>query len=266
VTAPVRERPRVSVVPTGVPAAGSAHVAALLQGPPRRVEVLATGPHAVYLSDRGDHRGCLAVLGRDAVAVPVGLRTALPTLARPTTATVGDGAVHLDGLTVRLARVVSTTVPRLPGLPDAGAHAVRPWLRPGHDPRLDAATAQLPPSAAEALARGDVTGLVGLGDGFTPVGDDVVCGWLVTRHALGRPADVPIPLQRTTPVSAAFLERAAAGEAIPPLRELLVRLAADSAPAELHHRLDDLLQVGSSSGAGLAIGAALALIPFERTS
>jgi hypothetical protein len=221
------------------------------------VPVIAAGPHAVYLGVAGP---CLAVLDAHAIPVPLGLRTVLHRLPRVRTAVVGDGCVRLGPLTIELTRMVDPTVPRLHHLREH-AGITRAWLQPGFHPGLDAAHRQLPTSALGALHHGDVGGLVGLGNGFTPVGDDVVCGWLVTRHALGLPSDVDLPLRRTSAVSGSFLRRAALGEAVPQLCELLVAVATGVGPDQVATQLDDLVQVGSSSGAGLAVGVAVALNP-----
>jgi hypothetical protein len=161
--------------------------------------------------------------------------------------------------------MIRTTVPRLPHLRERST-ATRAWLVPGEHPELDPAHRQLPAPALRALQLGEPTSLVGLGDGFTPVGDDAVCGWLVTRYALGMSTDVVLPLRRTSVVSAAFLRRAAAGEAIPQLSELLVAIGTGVGPEQVSSQLDELLVVGSSSGAGLAIGAALALNCDRRSA
>ena len=254
---PVQERLRARSLTPRVPAAGSSWVASCLAAPSREVPVIAAGPHAVYLMAAGQ---CLAVLDAHAIPVPLGLRTVLPRLPRVRTAVVGDGCVRLGPLTIELTRMVDPTVPRLRHLREQ-ADVTRAWLRPGFHPRLDVAHAQLPSPVLGALHAADVTGVVGLGDGFTPVGDDVVCGWLVTRHALGLTTDVTLPLWRTSRVSASFLRRAALGEAVPQLCELLVAVATGVGPEQVATQLDDLVQVGSSSGAGLAIGAAVALSP-----
>jgi hypothetical protein len=241
------------------PASASTWLAERLNGSAREVPVVAAGPHAVYVRD-GD--ACLAVFGRHAVAVPIGLGTDLPAIPAARSAYVGDGCIRLGSLIVTATRLISYGVPVLRGLRTHAA-VVRSWLTRGHDPRLDGARAQLPTTALAALMAGDTSGLVGRGDGFTPVGDDVVCGWLVTRRALGRPTRVQPALQRTTDVSGTLVRRACEGEAIPQLGHLLNAVADGAGAPQVHHRLENLLRVGSSSGAGLAIGAATALLHQE---
>jgi hypothetical protein len=101
---------------------------------------------------------------------------------------------------------------------------------------------------------------VGRGDGLTPLGDDVLCGWLAVHRAVG----VPTPevdevlhdqLSRTTTFSATLLECALAGDVADALGGLL-RALGRPGESEARHRLG---MVGHSSGAGLAHGADLAL-------
>jgi hypothetical protein len=242
-----------------VPAFASPWLAQRLRGPVREVPVVAAGPHAVYVRD-GD--ACLAVLGRSAVAVPVGLGTDLPTVPSASSADVGDGCIRLGSLVVRATRLRSYGVPVLRGLRTHAAMA-RPWLTTGRHPRLDAAHAQLPAAALADLVAGDTSRLLGRGDGFTPLGDDVVCGWLVTRRALGEQTHARLALQCTTDVSATLLSRACEGEAIAQLGDLLVMLDGGAGAARVDARLERLLAVGATSGAGLAIGAATALVHQE---
>jgi hypothetical protein len=116
-------------------------------------------------------------------------------------------------------------------------------------------------SAAPAGLDADaVRRLVGRGDGLTPLGDDVVCGWLATHRAAGVPTpDVDRAVRahsdRTTLLSATLLDCALHGEVLP---ELGAWLAALGTPAE-PGAAADLLSVGGSSGAGLLAGARLAL-------
>jgi Protein of unknown function (DUF2877) len=201
----------------------------------------------VYVDVDGD---CVGVLAAGAVAVPIGLRTTmerLPAVTRPVEA--GDGRVAFEGYDVRPTRIVDPVVPPLGSLP-----AWRPSVR------LD-----LPAPALRALADAEasaVLDLLGRGDGLTPSGDDVLAGWLVTRHATGRPAG-PVgtavathAADRTTLLSATLLRRALVGEALPECRDLLLALRSGIGVAAARDRL---LATGHTSGAALALGIGLAL-------
>jgi hypothetical protein len=101
--------------------------------------------------------------------------------------------------------------------------------------------------------------LVGRGEGLTPLGDDVVCGWLALHRALGVAtpavdAAVRSLLGRTTALSAALLECALLGEVADPVAG---HLAALGGPREASTRLR-LERLGSTSGIGLAHGIELA--------
>ena len=102
--------------------------------------------------------------------------------------------------------------------------------------------------------------LVGNGGGLTPLGDDVLCGWLAVLVATDRLTDdvataVRSVLDRTTLLSATLVECALHGEVLP---EFAAYLAALGTPAE-----DDaaraLTRIGHTSGAGLWWGARHAL-------
>ena len=107
-----------------------------------------------------------------------------------------------------------------------------------------------------ALAPADLDRLLGRGPGLTPLGDDVLAGWLTACAALGRPDDLLAAAVRrrlgvTTLLSATLLDCAARGEALPQLADWL----ADPTDATA----DALLAVGATSGAGLMAGAGMAL-------
>jgi len=115
-----------------------------------------------------------------------------------------------------------------------------------------------------ALVAGDgiagvVDALVGLGPGLTPAGDDVLAGALVALVAAGNvdrrarlAGAVRLGRHRTTALSAALLDHAAAGRAIPELARYVVALARGPAVGGV---VQDLERVGASSGAALAAGA-----------
>jgi hypothetical protein len=110
-----------------------------------------------------------------------------------------------------------------------------------------------------------VADLVGRGDGLTPLGDDVLCGWLVAHRAAGvaTPAvddAVRRALPRTTTLSATLLECALAGEC-PNL--VAGYLRAIGTPDERAARAA-LEALGHSSGSGLAHGVDLALATLSR--
>jgi hypothetical protein len=104
-----------------------------------------------------------------------------------------------------------------------------------------------------------VAEFIGHGEGLTPLGDDVVCGWL----ALHRAAGVPTPavddavrrvLHRTTTLSASLLDCALHGEVADLVADHLRALGAPQ-EAVTRHRLTRL---GHTSGSGLAHGVDLA--------
>ena len=118
----------------------------------------------------------------------------------------------------------------------------------------------LPHPAALANA---VRGLIGLGPGLTPAGDDVLAGALL---ALGAAGDLPRQralaeavgglLDRTTPLSAVLLDQACRSRAVPEVGALLRALACGG---DLDSALVALSLVGHTSGPALALGIRLAL-------
>jgi len=256
-----RAAPPVSVV-------GSApsRMAGLLAGPDREGQVVHAGPDAVYLQV-GD--GCLGVLSARATRVPLGLRTMLPVLppvepGEP--ATVAEGVVHLPGLTVAVGHEFDPTAPRLPFTSALAGAADR--VKELAAPALHQVRAELPPMALDLLAHADptaVVALLGRGSGLTPLGDDVLAGWLATAASTEDPAldDFCVAVRasasrRTTALSAALLDCACRGEALPEFQALVLGVAGDDR-ALVRRSVTKLLAVGATSGAGLVLGAALAL-------
>ncbi|TNM40416.1 DUF2877 domain-containing protein [Nocardioides albidus] len=232
-----------------VAGAGSSALRALLHGPAVPGGVVHAGRRAVYAELP---TGVVGVLARGAVHVPCAIATTLPDLPEVAVgdpAVVGDGLLRIGPLRVAVTRLVSFAVPRL-----ASAPALDELLLADLSPARD----QLPADALDLLAAGDpgaVPILVGRGDGLTPVGDDVLAGWLVATRAHGGDpsavaAAVEARLPRTTSLSAALLRHAVAGEAIAPFRAALATGDADAVAA--------LLAVGHTSGAGMLLGARLA--------
>jgi hypothetical protein len=214
-----------------LPAAASVALAPLLTGPPRAVEVVAATPAAVYLSTGDPDVPTLCLCTRAAVRVPCALVLGsgpahLPPVAVGDPGQVGGGSLVLAGHTVRVAR----------------------WWRPARPRRVSIGLADLATVADPGLGDG-VEELLGRGEGLTPLGDDVLAGRLVTLAVVDPPAARRLARSidpcRTTAVSAALLHHAAHGECIPQLAALI-----EATPGAL----TALLQVGHTSGAGLAWG------------
>ena len=246
---------------------GSASIWVLgrVAGTRREARVLFSDPTALYVDLEGF---CLGVLGARAVQVPCGVRTQLPSLTTvevASTVLVEDGAIVFGDTEVLVTNIVDTTVPVL--APDVAAlcGARLATLAEG---RLDAARTQVPPEALALLERADpvaVDALLGVGPGLSPVGDDVLAGWLAAAVSSRHPA---LPAVRstvaltaseaTTPLSATLLGCAARGEGVPEFRSLLLGLANGNDELTTQS-LDLMTSVRRSTGAGLVLGALLAL-------
>jgi hypothetical protein len=142
-----------------------------------------------------------------------------------------------------------------------GATRLRRWLEEGvADPRR---------SPAPSLAGAE--GLLGLGPGLTPSGDDLIGGALVALHALGHPelagrlaaALLPAARERTNAISLAHLEAAADGEGSATLHETLATLSAPGSPG-LGERLRAVDAIGHSSGWDALAGATLVAAVVAR--
>jgi hypothetical protein len=206
------------------------HLRATGDGP---VRLLHRGPDAVYLDVAGR---CVGVVGTRATAVPCAVRTALHRLPDVVSASLVGGMLHLDGEPVVVGRFVDVTVPRL-------------------------ALAQVRGRPGSSLEASDVARLLGRGDGLTPYGDDLLCGWLAVHRAAGiaTPAVDAAILERlgtTTLLSATLLDCAMHGEAVPEF----VAWLAGTGPVEAVER------IGHTSGRGLVEGARLALSGLERVA
>lgn len=250
------------------PAAAAAALAPLLRGAVVEGHVIAVLGLAAYLECP---RGTVAVLAPGAVPVPLGLRPVdgvLPALAVGDAARVGQGQVWVrsggrwHGWGVR--RWWPSAVRSRSGSPGpAAVDAVRQHLPP------------LPPEVSTAMRSG-VPALVGLGEGLTPLGDDVLAGLLVAwwawpQAAVGRlpalAAAVTALLPRTTPISAALLHHAVAGHAATPLLTLVEALGRGDEGIDggaIDSATTGLLAVGHSSGAGLARGLLWGLTAATR--
>jgi hypothetical protein len=220
--------------------------------------VLHRARDAVYFDVAGR---CVGLAGPGAVDLPITLRTGTPRVSsqEADSAYVEGGVLHWAHRALVTGRLVGVRAPRIdlnriPGT-EAGP----------------AAAEDIPQSRAVGLAAlpsrvtpRSVTDLVGRGDGLTPLGDDVVCGWLACHRAAGVPtpdldAAVRRLLPRTTTLSAALLDAALEGEVCGPAASYLRALGTPAAPAARHR----LTLVGHSSGEGLATGVDLALADLQ---
>jgi hypothetical protein len=258
----------MTAAPSRIPAAAPAWVRSLVAGPDRPVRIVHRGNDAVYLDVDGS---CLGVLSTAATAVPCAARTALAALPATVQAAeqawVGEGRVLLGASEVVLARTVDTAVPRL--RPDA-VHEIAARLDLALGGRADHVREELPGDSLRALEAGRpeaVPALLGRGSGLTPVGDDVLAGWVATAVAGSAPTEGETPVAAavarqaaatTTLLSATLLDCARRGEVVPQFRTLLLTVAAPGRP-DVDDALDALLRVGHTSGAGLALGTVLAL-------
>ena len=134
--------------------------------------------------------------------------------------------------------------------------------RPSPRPRWPGTSVQLRPD----LGPDDVARLVGRGDGLTPLGDDVLCGWLAIHRAAGVEtpevdAAVRAHRDRTTLLSATLLDCALARRGAPRVRGVRRRARHPRRAG----RGDRPGAVGHTSGAGLLYGAQLALTHLQET-
>jgi Protein of unknown function (DUF2877) len=205
---------------------------------------------------------CVGIVGPEAAQVPCGvrvldMRTVWTRVARGSaTAYLGGGSLHIGGCPLPINRLVDTYVPPL------GDRVTR---------STDPVTVQATPPATVAgfvltwvpSGRVDATvagRLLGRGDGLTPLGDDVLAGWLAMHRAAGVPTDdvdvvVETARSRTTLLSATLLDCARHGEVLPEYAAWVRAIGTDDEPAAVRA----LHAVGATSGAGLHAGGLLAL-------
>jgi hypothetical protein len=223
--------------------------------------VLHASTQMVYLDVFGRAVGVAAAT---APGLPNTLRTNLPSVSSGAvpTAYVDSGILHLDGRALVTCRLVGVRAPRL----DASRiPRTSPVVALGTPRPRGAGLVAVPAFIPSTVDAGTVPDLVGRGDGLTPFGDDVLCGWLAAHRAAGVPTPdvddaVRRALPRTTTLSATLLECALAGEAADLVSDYLRSLGTPRATAAR----TALLGLGHSSGAGLAHGIDLALSTLSR--
>lgn len=276
------------------PMAASAVVAPVLAGAPRPVRVVASTSQATYLATGDPRLPALCLARPGAVRLPCAVLVE-PGAPGPSSL---EGAAGTPGTAGTAGIADMARVPDMAGTAGVvgwgrlalGAFTARVgrWWRPPLLPRLarvDAGrlaacaaslTARLlgRPGCAEAdrlaaaLRAGEppertVRALLGCGPGLTPLGDDVLAGVLVTLRARGAATAGPLGAAvtalapaRTTFVSAALLRHADRGECVPQLAAVLAAVGRDE---PLDRPLAALLNVGHTSGCGLAHGVAVGL-------
>jgi hypothetical protein len=274
-------------------AAASTLLRPVLDGPPRPGVVLGVTNAAVYIEYGHPDVSVVGLVTADAVrvsnalAIPAGSDEApFAAVAPETRVTIRLDSLSAPQIGAREADLGGTQGVRWPGA-EIVVDIAR-WWRPPRPRIIDPAraiarrdelrelvdaSAAVPSYLVEpihvlraAVVTGDVrqavSGLVGLGPGLTPSGDDVLASTLVTLRALGQPhhalgaAVSAIAPTQTTAISAALLQHAAAGYCIP---QLAAVLAALDSGHPLTGPVEALLGVGHRSGGDLARGVLLAL-------
>lgn len=127
-----------------------------------------------------------------------------------------------------------------------------------------------------AAFRSEAAGLIGLGEGLTPSGDDFLGSLLFVLNAmhkldagLGLDPVAQAPLvesarRRTHPISFALLRDLAAGEAVEPLHELIGVVYSDEPPDSIRQPAARLIRIGHATGWDLLAGALAGLVLTSR--
>jgi hypothetical protein len=258
--------------------AASAAIAAALAAPPSPATIVGVFGYGAYLLLSGHQ--VLALLTPEAARLPNAVVTAgldADALRPGDRAWVGELRVRALGLEVRVVRWWRPRqVRRACSLAAAqsGAAALASGLSahgawPAPDPVRQAA-ARLGQAAAAGrhlTVRSAAAGLVGLGPGLTPAGDDVLTGYLLGLRALAGVSPSAERLRasagagardarwRTTALAATLVRHADLGEAADVAADLMDALV-DGAPID--RPLRTLVGTGHTSGRDLAEGLLLA--------
>jgi hypothetical protein len=243
-----------AVTPSATPVAAPPRVAAWLRAAPDGpVPVLHRCEVAVHLDVAGR---CVGVTSRHLPGLPHSLRIDTPAISSSAVegAYLEDGILHLGALALVAGRLVEVRAPRV-GSARVPCKETSPADVADFPRSLPAGLVALPP-----LVDAETVGaFIGHGEGLTPLGDDVVCGWLALHRAAGvaTPAVDDVvrrALGRTTALSAALLDCALHGE----VADLVAaHLRALGGPREVATR-ERLTRLGHTSGSGLAHGIDLA--------
>lgn len=226
--------------------------------------LLGVSDHAAWLSVHGD---VIVLSDRAAVRLPNTVELAVDEIGRwidsYDAVSVGDGVISVGTLTAVARRWFN---PR----PTLSTCTVDD-LRDGMDVLRGIVGEPADHGLADALAFGNTeailsiaSGLLGMGIGLTPEGDDLLAGALAAHillaEAIGRELDYVDDLiqpltdlagARTTDFSSALLVHALHGRVSTPIADLLHALTGRGPQIPAIHRL---LAVGHTSGAALAAG------------
>ena len=235
----------------------------LAAAPDGDVEVLHRGRHAAYVELSGPAgRRCVGVVGTAAPTLPCALRLATPELGalRGDAAYVAAGVLHLDGVALRIGRLLGVRVATRGLGVLAGRAAGEAPSRAGR--KASPSRRGRPGGATSRHWTTDrsLVAAIGRGPGLTPEADDVLVGWLAVQRAAGRAtpaldAAVLGALDRTTLLSATLLECALHGEVLGQLR----RWIAEIGTAGEEVAAARLAGVGHTSGAAMLRGGRIAL-------
>jgi hypothetical protein len=272
----------------------------LRRAPDGPVRVLHHSPVALYLDVAGRCVGVVTPEAaqvpcalRITGATGLGVSPTSVLAVEPLSPYVERGTLCLTGHPLRIGRFVDVRVPRIdpsrvlraaspatavarPPRPAAGGEGL---VAPSEGRALAAPVLPRPAAGGEGLVAPSAVGaleelpplppridaailrrLVGNGGGLTPLGDDVLCGWLAVLVATDRLTDAVArtaraALDRTTLLSATLVECALHGEVLP---EFAAYLGSLGTPAEAE-ATRTLTRIGHTSGAGLWWGARHAL-------
>jgi len=249
--------------------------------------VLATFPTALYLA-AGAHHEILPVLASDALLLPTGVRLSaagrdLDWGVEPgDTVTIGRSEITLPGWRIRCVREWRPSrVQTEPNLANAAllAELADILFRHVRTPELMDQTTEVCRAARagdDAEVRRRTRELIGAGPGLTPSGDDALCAVLLVLCGLGDAAPITLlgaaiqqQWTRTTSLSAALLDAASKGYAVPAVATL-VEATLRGDVAGTREALTSALAIGHSSGQDLVAGLAgslraLATLPHAHT-
>lgn len=201
------------------------------------------------------------------------IRSASQVVVAPVVATGPGNPVQVIGLEtaveVRLDTPRTGPIDPGPALPLLEQWLDRSWFTDEQGrsfglPRLQAAAGELATGTDEQASRA-LGGLLGLGAGLTPSGDDVLVAWLAWQRATGgrtAPFDgLRECFRETTRTSATLLACALDGETSEALNQLLLALAAPRRGTTFHRDLaaavEEVAHTGHSSGADALAGLAV---------